>query len=125
MHYFAILYHVTKVCIGIMEVDDDTYNENVENGYNYENENCIAISSNDTSLIYKKKYIDGEWVDALPSESGLPQDVELIHKVGSDDKFLSDAIGELATLNTTNKTSLVAAINELYGLIQQQNTPTE
>ena len=92
-----------------MEVDDEAYQFNISDGYNYENENCITISSNDTSLIYKKKYIDGEWVDALPSESGLPQDVELIHKVGSDDKFLSDAIGELATLTTTNKTSLVAA----------------
>lgn len=120
MHYFACLNPNTKVCNDILEIDDETYNENVESGYTYENENCIAINSYDTSLIYKKKYINGEWVDALPSESGLPQDVKMIHKVGNDDKFLSDAIGELATLNTTDKTSLVAAINELYSMISQQ-----
>lgn len=114
MHYFAELNPETMVCNGILEIDDATYDENVANGYTYENQYCIAISSNDTSLIYKKKYINGEWVDALPSESGLQHTDRMVHLLGSDDKFLSDALGELGTLSTTNKTSLVSAINEVF-----------
>lgn len=112
MHYFATLYYVTKVCTGIMEVDDVTYNENVENGYTYESDICIPISSNDTSLIYNKKYIDGQWVDALPSECGLPMDDKLVHL--PDDMWLSAAVGQLSTLSTTDKTSLVSAVNECF-----------
>lgn len=111
MHYFASL-NTNYVCRSIMEIDDDTYNANVENGYAYENEYCIAIETNDTSLIYTKKYINGEWVDALPSESELPLDTRLVHL--PDDKWLSNALGELATLSTTDKTSLVAAVNECF-----------
>lgn len=113
MHYYASL-NSNYVCISIMEIDDETYNENVECGHVYENEFCISLTSPDYSLVYKKKYINGEWVDALPSESGLTQDNELIHKHGTDDKFLSEAIGELATLETTDKASLVAAVNECF-----------
>ena len=111
MHYFASL-NTNYVCRSIMEIDDDTYNANVENGYAYENEYCIAIETNDTSLIYTKKYINGEWVDALPSESELPLDTRLVHL--PDDKWLSNALGELATLSTTDKTSLVNAVNECF-----------
>lgn len=113
MHYFAGL-NSNFVCTSIMEIDDDTYNANVNSGYVYESPTCIPISFNDTSLLYRKKYINGEWVDALPSETNLIQDVQLIHKFGNDDKFLSEAIGELATLDTTDKSSLVAAVNECF-----------
>ena len=113
MHYFAGL-NSNFVCTSIMEIDDDTYNANVNAGYVYESPTCIPISFNDTSLLYRKKYINGEWVDALPSETNLVQDVQLVHKFGDDDKFLSEAIGELATLDTTDKTSLVAAVNECF-----------
>ena len=102
------------MCDSIICITDEEYNANVENGYTYENETCIAISSNDTSLIYKKKYINGEWVDALPSESNLIQTNRLVHKYGADDRFLSEAVGELATLETTDKTSLVDAVNECF-----------
>lgn len=113
MHYFASL-NPNKVCMSIMEIDDQTYNENVAEGYTYEDEYCIALETNDTSLIYKKKYVNGEWVDCLPSETGLLSDKDLLHLNGSDDMFLFEAIGQLATLFTTDKTSLVAAVNECF-----------
>lgn len=114
MHYFASLNTVTFVCNGIMQVEDEVYDANVANGYSYENAYSIAIESYDESLIYRKKYINGEWVDALPSESGLPKDTEMLHIYGTDDKFLSEALGELATLSTEDKTSLVDAVNECF-----------
>ena len=113
MHYFASL-NPNKVCMSIMEIDDQTYNENVAEGYTYEDEYCIALETNDTSLIYKKKYVNGEWVDCLPSETGLLSDKDLLHLNGSDDMFLFEAIGRLSTLLTDEKTSLVGAVNECF-----------
>ena len=113
MHYFASL-NTNFVCDSVYSVTDEEYNENVEAGQVYESAYCIRISSLDESLVYRKKYINGEWVDALPSETNLIQDNVLVHKHGTDDKFLSEAIGELATLETTDKTSLVEAVNECF-----------
>lgn len=42
---------------------------------------------------------------------------ELTSAIGEDVKAILAAQGNLLTLSTTNKTSLVAAINELFGLI--------
>lgn len=119
MHYFAGL-NTNYVCDRLIQVDDETYNLNIEHGYTYENDYCIAIDSYDTSLLYRKKYVNGEWVDSLPSESCLQQDWELVHM--PDDKFLNEAIGDLRTLKTNHKSSLVGAINELYGMIQALST---
>ena len=116
MYYFASL-NQNYVCDNVIEIDDQTYNENVAEGVEYESEFSIRISSYDTSLINRKKYINGEWVDALPSETNLQRDTQLVHM--PDDKFLNEAIGDLTTLKTTSKTSLVAAINELYDMIHQ------
>lgn len=104
MYYYAELNPSSMVCVGV----DEYETEQETNAY------YLQIDSLDTSLVYRKKYINGEWVDALPSESGLPQDWQMIHKYGSDDRFLSEAVGELATLETTDKTSLVDAVNECF-----------
>ena len=114
MHYFANLNLTTRICDSILQIDDATYDENANNGYTYVSDTCIAIDSYDESLINRKKYIDGEWVDALASETTLIRDTQLVHVFGSDDKFLSDALGELSALSTTSKTSLVSAINEVF-----------
>ena len=104
MYYYANLNMDTYTCVEIIESE----NELTENEY------FVEIDSYDTSLVYRKKYINGEWMDALPSESGLMQDATVIHKYGADDRFLSEAVGELATLETTDKTSLVDAVNECF-----------
>lgn len=113
MHYFAAL-NDNFVCTEIICVEDDVYEMNVSNGFVYENDKCISIQSNDTSLVYKKKYINNEWVDSTPHESMLPEDGQLVHYNGQDDMWLKDAIGVLSALSTTNKTSLVSAINEVF-----------
>lgn len=104
MFYYASLNTITFVCDSVFEYEE----EQETHAY------FVEIDSYDTSLIYRKKYINGEWVDALPSESGLPQDCKMVHKYGADDRFLSEALGELATLETTDKTSLVDAVNECF-----------
>lgn len=113
MHYYAVL-NINYVCTSIMEIDDETYNENVSFGHVYENEFCIPLTFADYSLVYKKKYTNGSWTNCLPSETGLQADKEMLHQNGSDDMFLFEAIGQLATLFTTDKTSLVAAVNECF-----------
>lgn len=118
MHYFAGLHPTTKVCNSITEVDDITYEENVAEGYEYENENSIAISSYDASLLYRKKYINGEWLDATPDEAAVYD----AHLTKCNGKWLDELTGDVDDLSTTNKTSLVAAINELYGMIQAIQT---
>lgn len=45
--------------------------------------------------------------------------VALANAIGADIKAARTARGELSALPTTNKTSLVAAITELYGLLGQ------
>lgn len=45
------------------------------------------------------------------------QIVSLAQAIGADIKSLKSADGNLSSLSTTAKTSLVAAINELYGLV--------
>lgn len=113
MHYFAVL-NDNSVCVQIDEVEDSVYDECVSNGVELENEHNVEISTNDTSLIYRKKYINGTWVDSTPHESMLPETSALVHYLGDDDMFLSDAIGQLATLETTDKSSLVDAVNECF-----------
>lgn len=43
--------------------------------------------------------------------------IALANAIGADIKLLKAADGDLTALSTTNKTSLVAAINEIYGLM--------
>lgn len=45
--------------------------------------------------------------------------IAVVQVIGADIKTLRTAQGDLATLSTTAKTSLVAAINELHGLLGQ------
>lgn len=104
MYYYASLNPSTYVCDGVFEYET----EQTTNAY------LVQIDSYDESLIYRKKYVDGEWVDALPSESGLSHTDRMVHVLGDDDKWLSDVLGELSTLSTISKTSLVSAINEVF-----------
>lgn len=113
MHYFAVL-NPNHVCVGIDQVEDSVYDECISNGIVLENESNIEIPTNDTDKIYRKKYINGNWVDSTPHESMLQESTALVHYLGADDMFLSDAIGQLATLLTTAKGSLVAAVNECF-----------
>lgn len=111
MHYFAALSRKYG-CTGILEIDDDTYNENVEAGAEYENEFCIRLDSYRDDLEYQKKYINGEWIPAKPSDFECNTNERLIHM--PDDMWLNKAIGNLSDLSAQNPdgdTSLVYAIN--------------
>lgn len=103
MYYYARLNN-NGVCESIVELEYD-----IE-----DSEDLVQIPTYDESLIYKKKYVNGEWVDCLPSETNLMQDKNVIHKYGGDDKYLSEAVGDLTTLYTTDKDSLVGAVNECF-----------
>lgn len=103
MYYYASL-NANGVCfhVGAYEEEQET------NAY------TIQLDSLDTSLVYRKKYVAAtqSWVDCLPSETGLP----MSDRVGYSptDQWLSDVLGNITSLSTTSKTSLVAAVNECF-----------
>lgn len=102
MYYYADLNPSTLICIGVYQYEQ----EQTTNSW------FIQIDSYDTSLIYRKKYVNGEWVDCLPSETGLPMSDMLGYS--PTDEWLSDVLGNITNLSTTDKTSLVAAVNECF-----------
>lgn len=53
----------------------------------------------------------------MPTATLEQRVIALANAIGPDIKSLTIAKGDLSTLNTTAKTNLVAAINELYSLI--------
>ena len=100
MYYYATLNPNTKVCIGIDESENQWST----------NSNLIQIDSYDTSLIYRKKYVNGEWVDATPDEAANYKGYE----IECNGKWLEELTGDTDDLETTTKESLVAAINECF-----------
>lgn len=100
MYYYASLNPSTKVCISVSQSETQRTT----------NANLIEISSLDTSLVYRKKYIDGEWVTATPNEAANYKGYE----VECNGKWLEELTGDTDNLETTDKTSLVAAINEVF-----------
>ena len=64
--------------------------------------------------MYRKKYVAAtqSLVDCSPSETGLPMSDRLGYT--PTDQWLSDAIGDLNDLSNTDKTSIVAAVNECF-----------
>lgn len=73
-------------------------------------ENLIEIPSLDKTLILRKKYIDGQWVDTTADEASN-YDARYGNIFGH---WLDDAIGDIDDLSTADKTSLVAAVNECF-----------
>ena len=81
MYYYAAIDSTNYICYEVYEsevpVTDDPY--------------WIQIDSNDRSYIIRKKYIDGVWLDTLPSEV---ENIETRH-VEFGDIWLDDKIYEL------------------------------
>lgn len=101
MYYYASL-NSKGVCYDVSEYEE----EQQTNAY------CVQLDSLDTSLVFRKKYVDGEWVDCLPSETDLPMSDRLGYS--PTDEWLSDVLGNITNLSTENKTSLVSAVNECF-----------
>lgn len=110
MRYFAII-EQNGVCSSLKEMTDEEVSMVFGNSIP---SNYVEINSMDESLIYRKKYVNGEWTDCLPSETTLQRDDHFVHKIGNDDKFLSEAIGDLTTLQTDEKNSIVDSVNECF-----------
>lgn len=96
---FYALINSQKICTQVMESEE---------AINYPN--YIEISSLDESLVKRKKYINGEWVDTTADEAA-----DYRARFGEcNHKWLEDCIGDTDNLDTTDKTSLVAAVNECF-----------
>lgn len=100
MYYYAMISESTKVCVSVEELDvlinDPT---------------AIRIDFLDTSLIGKVWVPETQtWREALPSDLSDMKSTKISH----GDQWLSDAIGVLANLSTTEKGSLIDAINECF-----------
>ena len=99
MYYDAMIDYRTKVCYGVTSsetVSDDEY--------------YIPIDSLDESYVIRKKYVNGTWVDTTVDEA---MQYNGLH-VGIFGKWLDQVLGNPESLSTTDKTSLVAAVNECF-----------
>ena len=77
MYYYAYIDPNTGVCYLV-----EGYEEPLEDPY------CIPIDSLDTSLVIRKKYVDGQWYDSEPSEA-QNEDAKYI---GIDNVWLNERI---------------------------------
>lgn len=101
VYYYAILDEVTNVCISVETMDHELV------GYTY----VIPLDSPDTSLVGKVWVAETQtWREALPSDLSDMKSTKISHGA----QWLSDAIGALSNLSTTEKSSLVAAINQCF-----------
>ena len=106
MYYYAMLNPSNDMCIDIVQ-----YQEQQTDPY------AIAIESYDASLIYNKRYnrINQTWEDMPANESGAVDTRKLTHGVVSGKNlWLEEFLGFPENLETTDKTSLVNAINECF-----------
>ena len=103
MYYFAFIdTSKNNICYDVAESEELLTGENV-----------VQIDSLDRSLILRKKYIDGEWVDTTAGEAAN-YDARYCNVNGH---WLDDAIGDIDDLATADKSSLVSALNECVSLI--------
>lgn len=100
MYYYARIDAVTKVCIQVVQ------DENFIGGDEY----LILIDTYDTTMIGRKKYVDYQWVDTTPDEGALYD----AHATKCHSRWLDELTGDTNDLDTTDKTSLVNAINECF-----------
>lgn len=97
--YYARIDTQTKICVEVFETDE---------AINYPQ--YIQLDSLDESLVKRKKYVNGGWVDTTADEA-----CDYRAKYGEcHHKWLEDCIGDTDNLLTTDKTSLVAAVNECF-----------
>ena len=97
--YYARIDTQTKICVEVFETDE---------AINYPQ--YIQLDSLDESLVKRKKYVNGGWVDTTADEA-----CDYRAKYGEcHHKWLEDCIGDTDNLSTTDKTSLVAAVNECF-----------
>lgn len=100
MYYYADINPTTKVCIDVYQYETEQQT----------NDFLIQIDSYDTSMIRRKKYVDGQWVTATPDEAAAYKG----YVIECNGKWLEELTGDTDNLTTTDKTSLVAAVNECF-----------
>lgn len=94
MYYYAYIHPETNVCQGIEE-----YEEQFESPY------YVLLDSYDDSIILRKKYANGTWVDATPVEANVVDAKHLgIGYVWLDDKIygMEDDIATKANATHTH-----------------------
>lgn len=99
MYYYAMIDPRTNICYDVVQLETET-----DNAY------YIPIDSFDESYEIRKKYVNGAWVDTTADEAS-----NFNAREGNlFGHWLDDSIGDIDNLSTTDKTSLVAAVNECF-----------
>lgn len=100
MYYYAVIEDGTGVCYELAEVETE-----INNPY------YIAIDSYDVSLKFRKKYVNGSWVDTTPAEA---MQYNGLH-IGLFGKWLDQITGDTDDLaEGITATTLVGAVNECF-----------
>lgn len=99
MFYYALIEDGTGVCYEVIESETEITNSMY-----------VQIESLDKSYLYRKKYVNGEWLDSTTDDAMQYNG----HHVGIFNEWLDNYLGDKSTLSTTDKTSLVNAVNECF-----------
>ena len=99
MFYYAFIEDGTGICYNVAESETELNNSLY-----------IPIPSYDESYLFRKKYVDGEWVDTTADEARQYKG----EHIGIYHEWLDNYLGDKSELSTTDKTSLVAAINQCF-----------
>ncbi len=85
MYFYAVIELETGICFDVMEVEEPITDD----------PSCIEIDSNDKSYMFRKKYVNGAWVNTTPAEA---QQFEGAH-IGIHGEWLDDVINSKADVN--------------------------
>lgn len=111
MYYYAFIDSTTYVCYMLIEseepITDDPY--------------CIEVDSYDTNYVIRKKYVDGEWLDTVPSEA---QNMEARY-IGIGEEWLDDKIYSLEDNLNNHTHSEYASSDDLDLLTDIVNTKAD
>lgn len=99
MYYYAVITSDTGICYSVTAKETEVTNSLY-----------IPLESYDKSYLYRKKYVNGEWQDTTPAEAMQYNG----HHAAIYNEWLDNYLGDKSTLSTTDKTSLVNAVNECF-----------
>lgn len=100
MYYYAMIDPTTNICYAVESFENEVTN----NAY------YIPLETLDKSYIIRKKYVNGTWFDTTADEAANYN----AREGNVFGHWLDDSIGDIDDLDTTDKSSLVAAVNECF-----------
>ena len=111
MYYYAVIEDGTGVCYELAEVETE-----INNPY------YIAIDSYDVSLKFRKKYVNGSWVDTTPAEAMQYNGLHIglfgkwLDQITGDTGAVKEVLNQNVTAQIASKTAGVYTFSSAAGI---------